>query len=301
MVTAPLAPVRVGIENVLIATDFSRYSNAALEYGLQLSKDYQASAYVVSVLPTNDFLMAGPDAYLAAKEAALRDLAQLKSDLKDEHAYAEGKDYHLYLLEGEVAQAILNFAQQKQADVIVVGTHGRGGLGKALMGSVAERVFRSSTVPVLTLGPGLRSVRHSRPAKTIMVAADLTRASEQAVAYAASLAREHNAKLTTVHVLHDMPSKELERAKAVQVVKTRLAELLGREAQGVRCSLQVESGRIVPMILEAAEEANADLLVIGVRPSSGVLDRVMFPHAYQIVCESPCPVLTLREKPAEHD
>jgi len=290
----------VGIQNVLIATDFSHYSNAALEAGLQLAKDYQAAAYVVSVVPTGEFLLAGPEAYVAAKDAALRDLAQLKSELKQAHAYAEGQDYHMYLLEGEVAQAILNFAHQKGIDLIVVGTHGRGGLGKALMGSVAERVFRTSPVPVLTLGPHLRRFR-SRPSRNIMVAADLTRASEQAVRYAASLAREHKGKLTTVHVLHDLPAKEVERARALQVIKTRLSELLGREAAGVQCSLRVESGRIVPTILKTSEEIDADLLVIGVRPSSGVLDRVMFPHAYEIMCESPCPVLTLRETPAERD
>ena len=101
-------------------------------------------------------MVAGPEAYAAAKDAARRDLLELKHELRRKHSYLEGEDYHLFLLEGEVAQSILDFAHQKEIDVIVVGTHGRSGLGRALMGSVAERVFRHSPVPVLTLGPHLQ-------------------------------------------------------------------------------------------------------------------------------------------------
>ena len=153
MVTAQLTPVGVGIHNVLIATDFSTYSNTALRYGLQLAKSYEATAHVVFVVPADEFLIAGPEAYVAAKEAAARDLEELKAELGRKHSYVEGRDYHLCLLEGDVAQTIIDFTRNQRIDLIVLGTHGRGGLGKALMGSVAEKVFRQSPVPVLTLGP----------------------------------------------------------------------------------------------------------------------------------------------------
>jgi nucleotide-binding universal stress UspA family protein len=61
--------------------------------------------------------------------------------------------------------------------------------------------------------------------------------------------------------------------------------------------LLTHEGEIVPTILQAARQIGADLLVIGVRQSNGLLDRLVFPHAYQIIRESPCPVLTLREGP----
>jgi nucleotide-binding universal stress UspA family protein len=296
MVTAQLTPVAVGIQNVLIATDFSRYSSAALSFGLQVAKAYQGQAYVVSVLPTSEFLLAGPEAYVAAKDAVFRDLVELKSELKRTHSYDEGTDYHLFLLEGDVAQAILDFARQKGIDLIVVGTHGRGGLGKALMGSVAERVFRASPVPVVTLGPHFCSVRREDSLRNILVAADFSPASERALRYAAALAQERNAKLTLLHVLSKVTvDGAVDRPRLMQSVKTRLTELLGREAASVECRLRVETGRVVPTVLKATEETDADLLVIGVRPSGGVLDRLMFPHAYELICESPCPVLTLRE------
>ncbi len=151
MVTAQLTPVGVGIHHVLIATDFSTYSNTALKFGLQLARSYSATAHVVFVVPSDEFLIAGPEAYVAAKDAATRDLDELKAELQSKHSYVEGRDYHLCLLEGDVAQTVLDFARNKHIDLIVLGTHGRSGLGKALMGSVAERVFRQSPVPVLTL------------------------------------------------------------------------------------------------------------------------------------------------------
>ncbi len=83
MATAQLTPIGVGIHNVLIATDFSRYSEQALDFALNLAKAYQAKTYVVLVVPSDEFMMAGPEAYLAAKEAARRDLENLKIRIEE--------------------------------------------------------------------------------------------------------------------------------------------------------------------------------------------------------------------------
>ncbi len=141
MATAQLTPIGVGIHNVLIATDFSRYSNQALDFGLKLAKGYQAQAYVVFVVPSDEFMLAGPEAYVAAKEAARRDLEALKVELKALALLHRRRGLSPLPAGGRRRESILNFAQQKHIDLIVVGTHGRGGLGKALMGSVAENGF----------------------------------------------------------------------------------------------------------------------------------------------------------------
>jgi nucleotide-binding universal stress UspA family protein len=292
MVTAQLAPAGVGIHNVLIATDFSQCSDRILEYGISLSKDYQAKAYVAFVVPSDEFLLAGPDAYVAAKDAARRDLIDLKAELLRAHSYVEGKDYHLYMLEGDAAQAILDFAQLKKTDLIVLGTHGRGGLSKALLGSVAEKVFRHSPVPVVTIGPCHRgSARRDAP-KNILVAVDFTPASERAIREAALLAREHKATLTALHVLKRAAAGD----GSLQGAKATLAELVKRASCGVDCALRVEVGPVVPTILHTAAQSETSLLVVGVRSSLGVLDRLMWPHAYELVREARCPVLTVRGK-----
>jgi nucleotide-binding universal stress UspA family protein len=295
MATAQLTPVGVGIHNVLIATDFSRCSNLALSFGLELAHGYQAKAYVAFVLPTDQFMVAGPDAYEAAKDVARRDLLELKQELRRKHSYIEGEDYHLFLLEGDVAQSILDFAREKAIDVIVVGTHGRGGLGRALMGSVAERVFRQSPVPVLTLGPHLQRTAHAGAPRNILVPVDFTPASERAAHYAVAMAREHNAALTVLHVIERWPTQaQADRARVMQTLREKVEDVIAEEVIGLRCNVRLEVGRVVETILYTANGIEADLVVMGVRPRTGLLNRLMWPHAYEIVREAACPVLTVR-------
>jgi nucleotide-binding universal stress UspA family protein len=301
MVTAQVTPIGMGIHNVLIATDFSRYSDVALNFGLELALDYRAKAYVVSVIPTDEILLAGPDAYIAAKDATRRDLLDLKNQLNNTHSYVEGKDYHLYMLEGSVAEALLDFARQRQIDLVVVATHGRSGLGKLLMGSVAEKIFRQSPVPVLTIGPHVHKAAYKDARRNILVPIDFTAASEQAIGYAAALARQRKATLTALNVLNPASVKNAAAcAVAEQEIKTKLAELLLRKADGVPYVLSLKAGRVETAILETADRIEADLMVMGVRPWNRLLDRLMWPHAYEVVRESPCPVVTVRGQLSDH-
>ena len=296
MATAQLTPIGVGIHNVLIATDFSCYSNQALDIALKLAKEHRAEAYIVLVVPSDEFMLAGPEAYVAARDAARRDLENLKVELNNSGSYIEGSDYHLYLLEGDVATSILNFAQQKRIDLIVMGTHGRSGLGKALRGSVAERVFRGSSIPVMTIGPHAKRPVQGLAPKNILVAVDFTPASERAARYAAGMASEYKSALTLLHVLNPKEMAHVpDQPRVVQEVEAKLATLLA--GQSVPFASRVETGRVVPTILQTAHEIDADLLVMGVRPSIPALSRFMWPNAYEIVRESSCPVLTVRENP----
>ena len=296
MATAQLTSAGVGIHNVLIATDFSHYSDVALNFGLELAHDYQATAYVVSVIPTNEILLAGPDAYLAAKDATRRDLLELKAGLTRTYSYVEGKDYHLYMLEGAVAEALLDFARSNHIDLVVVATHGRSGLGKVLIGSVAEKVFRQSPVPVLTIGPHVGEAAHRKKPRNILVPVDFTPASERGVRFAATLAREHKASADGASraELSCGDQGRFRSRRHEQGIKNKLAELMARAADGVAYNAVVEVGRVETVILEMADKLEADLLVMGVRPWNGLLDHLMWPHAYEVVRESPCPVVTVR-------
>jgi nucleotide-binding universal stress UspA family protein len=232
---------------------------------------------------------------VAAREAARRDLLELKSELRLSHGVLEGEHYELFLLEGEVTQSLLDFAHQKDIDLIVVGTHGRSGLGKMLMGSVAERVFRQSPVPVLTVGPQLHAQTRGLPPRNILVPADFSPASDRASRYACALAKEHNAKLTLLHVLDPGNYKyEGDRRRALPEIEKKLMQPISASAGSLKPCCRTELGRVVPTILQVAAETRADLLVMGVRPWTGLLDRLMWPHAYAVVRDAPCPVVTVR-------
>ena len=296
MATAQLTPAGVGIRNVLIATDFSRCSTVALDFGMELVKTYDATAYIVSVIPNDAYMLSGPEVHITARDAVLRDLEELRAELKRRRPDLPEAKRHLYLLDGDVAGSILDFAHQKKVDLIVLGTHGRGGLGKALLGSVAERVFRHSPVPVLTLGPCVHPSHSHHELRTILAAADFTPASQRAVQSAAMLAREREAKLVLLHVADPAQLRHVPDQDAVKHgLELRVTELLGSESGGPHCSVRIATGQVKRTILEVAKEEQADLLVMGVRASSGVLDHLVIPHAYEVVREAPCPVLTLRE------
>jgi nucleotide-binding universal stress UspA family protein len=300
MTTAEIAAVEVGIHNVLIATDFSHYSNQALNFGLDLTHAYHAKAAIVFVVPGDEFMVAGAEAYAVAKETAHRDLLELQHELRKKFTYIEGKDYQLFLLEGDVAQAILDFASQNKSDLIVLGTHGRSGLGKMLMGSVAERVFRHSPAPVLTLGPHLHRRAKAGAPRSILVPVDFTPASERAAHYAVALATQHDATLTMLHVIERWPTKgQSDHEHVTQELRDKLEGLISHEAKRMRCSFRIEVGQVVEKVLYTAGAVEADLVVMGVRPRIGLLNPLMWPHAYQIVCEAGCPVLTVRGEVAQ--
>jgi nucleotide-binding universal stress UspA family protein len=301
MATAQLTPAAVGIRKVLIATDLSASSNVALDFGMELAHGYGAEVDVVLVVPADEFLLAGPEAYLAAKAAARRDLAELKDDLLKKRSYREGEDYRLFLLEGTVAPAILDFAQRENNDLIVLGTHGRSGLSKVLMGSVAERVFRQSPVPVMTIGPQIGRPGGRAP-KNILVAVDFTPSSEAAAHYAAAIAQQRAARLTLVHVIERWPAEaQADRARILQALRQKLAGLIAGEVRGLSCSYRVEVGHVVDTILYTANGIEADLLVMGARPPGSFLGRVVWPHTYEIVRQASCPVLTVRATDSPHD
>ena len=137
----------MGIHNVLIASDFSHHSDVALRFGLSLAQLYGARVEIVYVLPTDEYVLSGPEGLHAGTEAARRDLLDFKSRLHNLRSAGEYADCHVSLLEGPVAESILQCAHQRKADLIVVGTHRRGGFGRVIHGSVAEDIFRHSPVP----------------------------------------------------------------------------------------------------------------------------------------------------------
>jgi nucleotide-binding universal stress UspA family protein len=132
------------------------------------------------------------------------------------------------------------------------------------------------------------------------LAADFSPASAQAAIYARSLALQHGANLTVLHVLEPSATAGgVDRTTVEFGVERKLHALLGNDAIP-GCSVRMEIGKVVPTILRTAGEVHADLLILGVRSWSGVLDRFMWPHAYEVVREARCPVLTVRAAVATH-
>ena len=143
------------IRRILVATDFTETSERALEFGIELARKFDAATTLVHVyqIPAMGFADGG---YIAGAEVAaqLSTAAQNRLDAMVESRKTAGVPMQAILREGVAWEEINAVAKEVEADLIVIGTHGRRGLARALLGSVAENVIRTSTIPVLVIhGP----------------------------------------------------------------------------------------------------------------------------------------------------
>jgi nucleotide-binding universal stress UspA family protein len=144
----------IRMKNVLVATDFSEPSEAALQYGRELARTFDAMLHVVHVAD-NVYTVYGGETYALALPDLQREIEedvkrQVMALLGEEDLKALRAKAVVVTAVGK-AEAIVAYAQTHGIDVIVMGTHGRGALGHLFMGSVAERVVRTATCPVLTV------------------------------------------------------------------------------------------------------------------------------------------------------
>jgi nucleotide-binding universal stress UspA family protein len=146
------------VTRILVPTDFSEPSDSALEYATTLAADLGASLHLLHVFE-DPYLTGGafaaemyapvsPDLREQLFEEAKEHLRERVEALGDEHVQTTAEVYA-----GPTAKAIADYAASENIDLIVIGTHGRGGMAHLLLGSVAERVVRTAPCPVLTVRP----------------------------------------------------------------------------------------------------------------------------------------------------
>ena len=281
----------ITFENILFATDFSKQSNVALPFALSIAHKYASKMFAAHVLappPLGNFPTIEVQA-LAAQ--ALREAREYEKDLSRRLV---GVVHEELLRKGDIWDELSAIAREKHIDLIVVGTHGRAGVSKLLIGSVAEKIFRQSPCPVLTVGPNVSGEPGSvADIHTILCPVDFTAESLSALPYAISLAEENQARLYLMHVV---PGPVLEFEEAA--LMNRLKALIPPEANlWCEAKVFVESGDPPERILEEAEELGVDLIVLGIRPVStlaGTRTHLGTATAYKIVSHAICPVLSVR-------
>jgi nucleotide-binding universal stress UspA family protein len=206
---------------------------------------------------------------------------------------------HEFLVErGDVRTALMGLVASRQSDLLVIGTHGRTGLGRVLVGSVAEQIFREAPCPVLTVGPRLQSdPKWSVQIKEILLATDLDTISDAATRYAVSLAQENQARLTILNVAAKPKVGELIEAEHYATSTLRRMQQLLAPDVDLWCQpyYMVEAGDPAEKILEVAGNYHADMIVLGIRPHSvAVATHLSRPTAHKVVAGATCPVLTVR-------
>jgi nucleotide-binding universal stress UspA family protein len=291
---------RIALSNILFATDFSPHSDVAVPYALAIANLYGAKLYGAHVVSSEDYFFTAPDLWPAHLEPE----EQLKQEVAEHiHEQLRGAQHEALFAVGDVWDGLSRLLREHAIDLLVVGTHGRTGVQKMLMGSIAERIFRQALCPVLSVGPNVPTGRDDKIVfGHILFATNFGEESIAALPYALSLAEENQAELTLLHVV-EQPAAGIIDLGDVKVSLTRqLQELVPPEAE-VWCHVECLVGfgrqfaRPAERIVDIARDGAADLIVLGVRPAHAALGSVThLSHstAQHVVAHSTCPVLTVR-------
>ena len=291
--------VRVTLRNILYLTDFSEPSEAALPFAEAVAREYDAKVYALHVSMPVPMAYATPESTEAMIEGQ-EEWAQAEMQRVDSRL--TGLPHATFVERGgAVWPPVEREINRNAIDLIVLGTHGRTGAQKLLLGSVAEEIFRRSNVPVLTIGPSARKGLHNGAKfHRVLFATDFTPESLAAAPYAISMAQENQARLILVHVMNE-PDQAPNGEVAEEVMVNLTAQLHGLVPADAELWCRPEPlvmyGNPGERILEAAKEYNADLIVMGVRRSTGHLGAAIHlgrATAHKIVAHATCPVLTVR-------
>ncbi len=306
----PLArkqPSAISIKNVLYATDFSATSESAFPYATALCRRFGSTLHVAHVLSdANLLLMTGGVDYVS-----------VGTIYEDAHTLAQEKLQQLtarlgkirsrtHVRHGQVWTNLRGIVVENEIDLIVVATHGRTGLGKLLLGSVAEDILRHAPCPVLTVGPKIHARSRLPEVQTrgrdvapvelelhhILYATNLPAASLQVAPVALALAEEFEARLTLMHVFESYPDLSTKPGPIEAGVQQLHALVPKNTALAYAPEIVMEFGSAPKCIVNTAVERDADLIVLGARHAD-LTTHLPWTTVHEVVAHAPCPVLTV--------
>lgn len=247
------------MEKLLVATDGSTYSENAVKKAILLAKKCSSRLFAISVVITNlEFEVTMPQIVEEEEKKAREHLESIKA-----RASKENVDCNITVIHGdEPYQDIVRKASENRVDMIIVGRHGRTGLLRLMMGSVAAKVIGHAPCNILVISPAATT-----DFKNILIATDGSRYSEAAVREAIGIAKRCNSSLVIVSVA----SLDVEIKSAEDNVK-RAVELASKE--GVKAEGVTIIGKPYEAIVEAAQQKHADLIVVGSHGRRG-LERLL--------------------------
>ena len=284
--------------SILHLSDFSACSDKALGWAVAAARAHHAGLSLLHVVVPDALTYMTPDSPAAAldmqEEWALGEMRQRAARLADLPHRA------LVLRGNDVWSAVSPKLAELKCDLLVLGTHGRTGLGKLLLGSIAENVLRHSTIPVVTVGAEA-SPCGELPGKfhCILLATDFAPGSAETAGYAAALAEADQAHLLLLHVCKANPRGKANGSGGLSVAEAlhRLHELAPQQNHSSRKPEPiVEFGDAGTTILEIAKRKSADLIVMGLRDALSVFAATHLDvgTTHAVVAHAPCPVLTIR-------
>ncbi len=267
------------LQTILLATDGSEYSEGAVREAINFAKKCASTIYAISVMPTmsdyEGFSAQQVEESLVAK--AKEQLAQLKA-----RAEQEGAKCETIIAQGEPYQCIVDTAEAKNVDMIVVGRRGKRNLTKLLVGEIAAKVIGYSSRKVLVV-PRAAQITY----QNILVATDGSSNSEAAVAEAVAITKQCGGKLIVLSSIRTIYEQENATANV-----NKAAALAQQE--GVAVETLTPMGRSYEAIVEAAGGRGVDLIVVGTYGKTGLTKILMGSSTERVIGLAGCAVMVVK-------
>jgi len=296
------------INRVLYPTDFSKCASHALPQALNMAKEYGAELHLLHALVLHE----GDPGNAAHRLPDMEELYQVLEENAETQMRSAVEEHGSEGFSVKRAQvrsisapgAILDYATENDIDLIVLGTHGRRGLRRLLLGSVAEEVIRLAPCPVLTVPERADTVSTSLVQK-IVVPVDFSEYATLALTYAKELATVHAAEMHLLHIVDEIvypdfyppitPSggsitDEL-RVQSLERLRSLLSGLPGPESEA---EIHVRAGRAAPAIADFVQEQAADLIVIASHGLTGLSHILLGSVTEQLIRRASCSVFTVK-------
>lgn len=282
----------VSIQNVAVATDFSDCSERAVMHAVAIARQFGATLHLLNLVQPSKFASL-PEMIPEIDKAAGRDCEQYISRLKSDHKL-DGVECKRWVEQGEIFEVLSAFVRNHKIDLLVVGTHGRGGLSRLIFGSVSQEIIAQVNCPVLTVGPCAQGAGMRVQLKKVLFATDLSGASLAALRYVLTAVREWHAELDVLHVCTEKD------ANCPGLIPQRMDDLRARidtlqeGYEHLPIRYQQLAGKPASRIIEYSNENHEDLMVLGLKPHHPIFPATRWHQAYEIVRHARCPVLTVR-------
>ncbi len=284
----------LNVNTVVFATDFSTCSENAGNYARLL-----ASHFAARLLVTHAFLLtqAAMEVEMGQRRPS-RQREELSAQLmhRARALSTPTLEAEPILLDGNPHQVIPALAEQHAPSLIVLGTHGAGPVEHELIGSVAEKILRSTRWPCLTVGPHTPPTNAtSMPFCRILYATDLTPAAARAAVYALTFAEAAGCNLDVLNVVPEGSPDEADRTAELEAHYKHALDKLIPQRVSEFCNPRtfVKTGKAYDRIIGHIEEYKIDLLVLGIRKTSHLGLEMRTSGAFRLIADASCPVLTI--------
>lgn len=281
---------------IVVATDLTD-TEYLLPYAIAQAKACRASLILTHAVLPHESMPVETGAVPYYDPLRMDRDARLMLDSLARDIRAQGIECVAAVRHGFAPDAVVEVVRNSGAGRLILGTHGRRGLKKFVLGSVARQLLEIIDIPVCTVGPRARQRANESPT-TILHPVSLAGMHESSAALSIQLGQQFQAEVVLLHVIVPGPSVSRDAASAVAMATAELERLVPASARSwTKVQAKVAAGNVVQEILGAAHETQAGLIVLGVHAPAHSWLPGTEPAAYKILVSAPCPVLSLRVNP----